>query len=219
MGYGGLSCYDNQYYQTPEIDRLASEGLHLTDYHSNGSVCSPTRAALMTGRYQFRSDCHVVINADPKTADHERGLAQKERTIAEALRTKGYATSICGRWYLGYQPQFNPMHQGFDDFKGFISGNIDAHSHYDRMQNFDWWQGNKLKDEAGYHTDLITEPRSILSSGTRISPCSFTCHTVRHTYHTRHAARRFSVVPAKERYHSGERASRNTARTRATRDG
>ena len=125
MGYGGLSCYDNPYYRTPEIDRLASEGLLLTDYHSNGSVCSPTRAALMTGRYQFRSGCHVVINADPKHPDHRRGLAQQEWTFAEALKTKGYATAIYGKWHLGYQPQFNPLHQGFDEFKGFISGNID----------------------------------------------------------------------------------------------
>jgi arylsulfatase A-like enzyme len=157
MGYGGLSCYDNPYYKTPEIDRLAAEGLLLTDYHSNGSVCSPTRAALMTGRYQFRSGCHVVINADPKHPDHVRGLAQKEWSFAEAVKTAGYATAIYGKWHLGYKPEFHPVHQGFDEFAGFISGNIDAQSHYDRMVTFDWWQGQKLKDEPGHHSDLITD--------------------------------------------------------------
>jgi arylsulfatase A-like enzyme len=157
MGYGGVSCYDNPHFKTPEIDRLASEGLLLTDFHSNGSVCSPTRAALMTGRYQYRSGCHVVINADPSHPDHVRGLRQEEWTFAEAMKTAGYATAVYGKWHLGYTSEFHPLHHGFDEFAGFISGNIDAHSHYDRVNTFDWWQGDELKDEPGYHTDLITE--------------------------------------------------------------
>lgn len=157
MGYGGLSCYDNLYYETPELDRLAADGLLLNDYHSNGTVCSPTRAALMTGRYQFRMGCHFVINADPGHKDHERGLPASEWTLAEALGEAGYATAVFGKWHLGYKPDFNPLHHGFDRFNGFISGNIDAHSHYDRMVTKDWWQGEELKDEPGYHTDLITD--------------------------------------------------------------
>ena len=78
LGYGGLSCYDNQNYKTPELDRLAAEGLLLEDYHSNGTVCSPTRAALMTGRYQFRTGCHFVINADPDQIKYNRGLPNGE---------------------------------------------------------------------------------------------------------------------------------------------
>lgn len=157
MGYGGLSCYDNTHFQTPEIDRLAAEGLLLTDYHSNGASCSPTRAAMMIGRYQHRIGCHVVINADPKHEDHIRGLPAAEWTLPEALKAGGYATAIFGKWHIGYKPEFHPLLHGFDQFNGFISGNIDAHSHYDRMQTFDWWQNDELKDEPGYHTDLITE--------------------------------------------------------------
>ena len=108
MGYGGLSCYDNQYFKTPEIDKLASQGLLLTDFHSNGAVCSPTRAALMTGRYQYRSGCHVVINADRKHKDHQRGMPDKEWTFAEALKQGGYATAIFGKWHLGYKQKFHP---------------------------------------------------------------------------------------------------------------
>jgi len=157
MGWGGLSCYDNQFFETPEIDRLASEGLRLTDFHSNGTVCSPTRAALMTGRYQYRSGCHVVINADRSHIDHNRGLPDQEWTLAEALKSAGYNTAIFGKWHLGYKPEFNPTRHGFDQFNGFISGNIDAHSHYDRVLVKDWWQNNKVEDEPGYHTDLITD--------------------------------------------------------------
>ena len=157
MGWGGLSCYDNQYFETPEIDRLASEGLRLTDFHSNGTVCSPTRAALMTGRYQYRSGCHVVINADRSHIDHNRGLPDQEWTLAEALKSAGYNTAIFGKWHLGYKPEFNPTRHGFDQFNGFISGNVDAHSHYDRVLVKDWWQNNKVEDEPGYHTDLITD--------------------------------------------------------------
>ena len=157
MGYGGLSCYDNSYFQTPQIDQLAADGLLLTDYHSNGASCTPTRAALLTGRYQFRSGCHVVINADRDHKDHIRGMPAEEWTLAEALKTGGYQTAIFGKWHLGYKPEFNPMKHGFDQFNGFISGNIDAHSHYDRVQIHDWWQNDELKDEPGYHTDLITD--------------------------------------------------------------
>jgi arylsulfatase A-like enzyme len=192
MGYGGVSCYDNQYFKTPEIDRLAAEGLLLTDYHSNGSVCSPTRAALLTGRYQFRSGCHVVINADPGHADHVRGLQQKEWTFAEAMKTAGYATAIYGKWHLGYKPEFHPMHQGFDEFAGFISGNIDAHSHYDRMTTFDWWQGNELKDEAGYHSDLITDHTIDFIERHKDKP--FFIYAAHGTPHSPHQARGSKIV-------------------------
>ncbi|WP_158279901.1 sulfatase-like hydrolase/transferase [Coraliomargarita sinensis] len=157
MGLGGLSCYDNQYYKTPELDQLAAEGLLLTDYHSNGTVCSPTRAALMTGRYQYRMGCHYVINANPEHKDHRRGLPASEWTLAEALKESGYTTAIFGKWHLGYKEEFNPVRHGFDQFNGFVSGNIDAHSHYDRMITKDWWQNQKREDEPGYHTDLITQ--------------------------------------------------------------
>ena len=157
MGYGGVSCFDNQNFNTPEIDRLCSDGMKLTDFHSNGAVCSPTRAALMTGRYQQRSGCDEVVNADPRVAMHHIGIHDDEWTFAEAMKSSGYATGILGKWHLGYKPEFHPMNHGFDEFNGFISGNIDAHSHMDRMKVQDWWQGEELKDEPGYHTDLINK--------------------------------------------------------------
>lgn len=157
MGYGGVSCFDNQYFTTPEIDKLCADGMKLTDFHSNGSVCSPTRAALMTGRYQQRSGCDKVVNADPAVAMHHVGIHDREWTFPEAMQSAGYATGIFGKWHLGYKPEFHPMNHGFDEFIGFISGNIDAQSHMDRMGVQDWWQGYELKDEPAYHTDLINQ--------------------------------------------------------------
>jgi len=119
MGYGGVSCFDNKNYKTPEIDRLAAEGLKMTDFHSNGSVCSPTRAAMMTGRYPQRSGLAEVVRADPKASSHKIGK------------------------------------HGFDEFIGFVSGNVDAYSHRDQENVKDWWHGDKLTEEEGYHTDII----------------------------------------------------------------
>ena len=147
MGYGGVSCFDNRHFETPEIDRMAADGIKLTDFHSNGSLCSPTRAALMTGRYQQRSGCDEVVNADPAEPMHHVGLHDREWTFAEAMKSAGYATGILGKWHLGYKPEFNPLKHGFDEFNGFVSGNIDAHSHRDRMGVEDWWDGEVLKDD------------------------------------------------------------------------
>ncbi len=157
MGYGGVSSFANQYYQTPEIDRLAAEGLQLMDYHSNGVVCTPTRASLMTGLYPQRTGSHLVFNASPEHEDYQRGLPKQVLTFPEALKQSGYVSAIFGKWHLGYKAEFNPLNHGFDQFNGFISGNIDAHFQYDRVGTFDWWQNDKLNEQLGYHSDLITD--------------------------------------------------------------
>lgn len=154
LGYGDISCYGNTYINTPNIDRLAMEGIRFTDFHSNGAVCSPTRAALLTGKYQQRTGVGGVITA---ASHREVGLAIEEKTIADELKKYGYNTGIFGKWHLGYNPKFNPSLQGFDVFKGFVSGNVDYHAHIDQEGYFDWWKNMEIKDERGYTTDLITE--------------------------------------------------------------
>lgn len=154
LGYGGLSCYGNQVIKTPHLDALAASGVKCTDFHSNGAVCSPTRAALMTGRYQQRSGVEGVITA---AGHREVGLALEEKTMAEAMKKLGYATALFGKWHLGYEARFGPVKQGFDEFQGFVSGNVDYHTHIDQEGFFDWWQQDQKKDEKGYLTDLITE--------------------------------------------------------------
>ena len=156
LGYGDLSTYGG-WIDTPGIDRLAAEGLKFTDFHSNGAVCSPTRAALMTGRYQQRAGIPVVVFAPENRPSHIDGLQDVEYTFAEMLREQGYATGIFGKWHLGYYPEYNPVRHGFDFFKGYVSGNIDFFSHVDGAGRFDWWNGEHKSDEQGYVTTLINE--------------------------------------------------------------
>lgn len=156
LGYGDLSCYGNKKFLTPHLDQLADEGLKFTDFHSNGSVCSPTRAAFLTGRYQQRAGVPGVIYANPDVNRHH-GLAVSEVTLADVLREAGYRTGVVGKWHLGYDPKFNPTHNGFDVFHGYVSGNVDYHSHRDGTDIEDWWDGAEKKDEPGYSTHLITK--------------------------------------------------------------
>ena len=108
----------------------------------------------MTGKYQQRTGVEGVITA----ANHrEVGLALQENTLAESLKALGYNCGIFGKWHLGYAEEFNPTYQGFDEFVGFVSGNVDYHSHIDQEGYLDWWNGNKIDNEDGYTTDLITK--------------------------------------------------------------
>lgn len=154
LGYGGIGCYGNDTIQTPHLDRMAAGGLRFTDFHSNGSVCSPTRAALLTGRYQQRAGMEGVIYARGET--RATGLDTSTYTLAEGLRSAGYATGIMGKWHLGYDPKYNPVEHGFDSFYGYVSGNVDFHSHYDNTGIYDWYHNQDSIFEEGYVTDLIT---------------------------------------------------------------
>ena len=154
LGYGDVGCYGNTRIKTPCLDALAAGGMRFTDFHSNGPVCSPTRAALLTGRYQQRCGIEGVV-----TAKHHRdtGMALGETTFAEVLKAAGYSTALFGKWHLGYQVRFNPVKQGFDVFRGYVSGNVDYQSHIDQVGIEDWWHNTDKADESGYTTDLITE--------------------------------------------------------------
>ena len=155
LGYGDLSCYNSaSSIHTPNLDLLVSEGMMFTDFHSNGSVCSPTRAALMTGKYQQRTGVEGVITA--KT-HRDVGLNLNEITIAEELKRQNYNCGMFGKWHLGYSKKYSPILQGFDTFEGFVSGNIDYHAHVDQEGYLDWWKGTKINNVKGYSTDLITE--------------------------------------------------------------
>ena len=153
LGYGDLSCYGNKHIQTPYIDQLAKEGMLFTNYHSNGAVCSPTRAALLTGRYQQKSGIEGVVTA---VKYRHAGLPLPEVTMAEVFKEYGYKTGIVGKWHLGYDTLYNPLNQGFDYFAGYVSGNIDYISHVDQTGYSDWWIGKDTSDEPGYSTDMIT---------------------------------------------------------------
>ncbi len=154
MGYGDAGCYGSPTLKTPHLDRLAAEGMRFTDFHSSGPVCSPTRAGLMTGRYQQRAGIPGVIFADPEQNRHH-GLHTSETVLPEILKQAGYATALFGKWHLGYQKQFNPTHHGFERFLGFVSGNVDYITHIDGTGVADWWHEDQLTPEEGYTTHLI----------------------------------------------------------------
>lgn len=160
MGYAGVSCFGNPYFKTPEIDRLASEGMRLKDFHSSGTVCSPTRAGLLTGRYQQRAGIEAVIHPAADHPEHRRGLQLSETTFAEALHEVGYTTGLIGKWHQGYtenSEDYHPQNHGFDEFVGYHSGNIDFVSHVGDHYKHDWWRGRKETREDGYTTHLIND--------------------------------------------------------------
>ena len=146
LGYGDSSLYDG-WVPTPHLERLAADGLTFTDFHANSSVCSPTRAALLTGRYQQRVGIVDVVARHLDTP----GLSPSELTIPRLLKKHGYRTALFGKWHLGTEAKFNPVHHGFDEFRGYLSGYIDYHAH----QN-SWMNGLEKEDQAGYSTHVIT---------------------------------------------------------------
>jgi arylsulfatase A len=155
LGYGDLGCYGSKINRTPNIDALAAGGLRFTDFHSSGAMCTPTRAATLTGMYQQRFG-RKFDGAISGQRDYDSGLPLDAVTIAEVLQKRGYATACFGKWHLGYQPPYLPTNQGFDEFRGLGSGDGDFHTHIDRSGRADWWRNGERDMETGYTTDLLT---------------------------------------------------------------
>jgi arylsulfatase A-like enzyme len=160
LGFGDPGGYYGGRASTPNLDRLAREGMLFTDFHSNGPMCSPTRAALLTGRYQQRLgiESALPVNWDVRGigSDENKG----EITVGEYLRKEGYATGIFGKWHLGKHPSANPVLHGFDEFRGLKSGDGDYFRKIDRNGHRDWWHGEELEFEEGYITNVITDNAS-----------------------------------------------------------
>lgn len=121
LGYGDLGCYGHPTILTPNLDKMAAEGVRFTQFYAGAAVCSPSRAALLTGRLGVRTG--VYGKRDVFFPNSPGGLPLKEVTIPEVLKTKGYATGMVGKWHLGSQPQFLPIHQGFDFWFGIPYSN------------------------------------------------------------------------------------------------
>jgi arylsulfatase A-like enzyme len=105
MGYGDLGCYGSKEIRTPAIDRLAKEGVRLTDFYANSAMCSPTRAALLTGRYPQRSGFDWAIGY----GERGRGLAASETSLPRMMRDAGYRTAFFGKWHLGYDERYSAI--------------------------------------------------------------------------------------------------------------
>lgn len=144
QGYGDVRCYGAQDLRTPNLDALAGSGVRFTQFYSAAPICSPARAALLTGLYPQRAG--LADNAHAGT-----GLPPERTTLAEAFRNAGYRTAIFGKWHLGNVPEKSPLKQGFDEFFGHKEGCIDNYSH------FFYWAGPNRHDlwrnDAEHHED------------------------------------------------------------------
>ncbi len=122
LGYGDLGCFGNEVIRTPNIDRMASDGMKFTEFYSASPVCSPSRAALLTGRIPQRMGINSVFFSRSYT-----GMPLEEITTGNLLKSRGYATGIVGKWHLGHREKFLPLQRGFDEYFGIPYSN-DMHS-------------------------------------------------------------------------------------------
>lgn len=147
-----LGCRDlklcDGWVETPRIEQMAREGLTFTDFHANSSVCSPTRAAFLTGRYQQRVG---IVDVIVGSREPDQGLPDRVTTLPEVFQQNDYATALFGKWHLGWPDKFNPLKHGFDEFTGLLNGAGDYHRHGS------WRVGLKQEKVEGYSTDIITE--------------------------------------------------------------
>ncbi|MCQ2147204.1 MAG: sulfatase-like hydrolase/transferase [Bacteroidales bacterium] len=154
MGYAGVTCFGGENLTTPNIDALYAQGLACTNFHA-APVSSATRVQLLTGCYQQKVGLNGVCSAVGK----KDGLCpQTNPAFVKQLQAAGYATGIYGKWHLGLDESLNPVEHGFDDFRGFLIGNIDLVSHRDRFNKLDWMHNKLSEDEPGkYATYLIND--------------------------------------------------------------
>ncbi|MDD2798019.1 MAG: sulfatase-like hydrolase/transferase [Bacteroidales bacterium] len=154
MGYAGVNCFGGKGVKTPAIDNLAKEGVVCTNFHTNAPVSSPTRVSILTGMYQQRTGLDHIYSEK----DRMDGLDPiKYTTFVKMLQQSGYHTGIFGKWHLGQDIKFNPTNYGFDEFRGYMKGNIDFISHINTSKEVDWWHNKELKDESGYASTLINK--------------------------------------------------------------
>jgi arylsulfatase A-like enzyme len=149
LGYADVSCYGRKEYQTPAIDSLAAQGMHFTQAYANSAVCSATRTALITGRYQNR----LAIGLEEPLGPGKIGLPPEHPTLPSLLKKAGYTTSLIGKWHLGELPDFGPLKSGYDHFWGFRGGALDYFTHKGREP--DLWDDDRKVAEPGYFTDLM----------------------------------------------------------------
>jgi len=152
LGYADIGVNGCQDVPTPYIDSIAKNGMRFTNGYVSGPYCSPTRAGLMTGRYQQRFG-HEFNPGPANNADPEFGLPLTETTLPDRLKAAGYATGMVGKWHLGYEPRFHPMKRGFDEYFGFLGG---AHSYVDNVENLNQvLRGTEPVKEVSYLTDMF----------------------------------------------------------------
>jgi len=162
LGFADLGCYGGREAQfgpvSPNIDQLAAGGMKFTQGYANSPVCSPTRFALMTMRYQYRlrGALEEPINSRSKGSD-TLGLPTHMPTLPSLLRDAGYHTGLVGKWHLGYPPHFGPQRSGYDEFFGIMAGGVDYFTHCSSNGDHDLYIGEETHKEVGYLTDVFSQ--------------------------------------------------------------
>src|SRR5215831_5785130 len=151
LGYADVSCYGRRDFVTPNIDRIATRGVRFLQGYVNSAVCSATRLALITGRYQYRLRLGLE---EPLAGNVAVGLPPEHPTLPSLLKKAGYGTSLIGKWHLGFLPKFGPLKSGYDHFYGFRGGAVDYFSHANGARE-DFWDDDVPLHRAGYLTDLL----------------------------------------------------------------
>jgi arylsulfatase A-like enzyme len=151
LGYADVSCYGRPDFRTPNIDGIAARGVRLLQAYANSAVCSATRTALITGRYQYRLPLGLE---EPLSGRPEIGLPPEHPTIPSLLRKAGYSTTLIGKWHLGTLPKFGPLKSGYDHFYGFRGGALDYYSHRNGVRD-DLWDDDVPLHQNGYLTELL----------------------------------------------------------------
>jgi arylsulfatase A-like enzyme len=152
LGYADISCNGRRHCSTPNIDRIAERGVRFTQAYANSAVCSATRLALITGRYQYRLPLGLE---EPLAGKTDVGLPPAHPTLPSLLRQSGYGTTLIGKWHLGVLPLFGPSQSGYDHFWGIRTGAIDYYSHKNPRGEDDLWDGDATIQLNGYLTDLL----------------------------------------------------------------
>ena len=149
VGYGDIGSYGAPDIKTPNIDSLAKAGTRFTQFYANASSCTPTRAGLISGRYQQRYSLERPLG-HASSADAKLGLPATGQSLPQLLRKQGYATALFGKWHLGYLPEFSPKAHGFDSFFGFKAGFTDYYQHTDGGGQPDLFEDERPVTASGY---------------------------------------------------------------------
>ena len=175
LGYGDLSCYGRPDYQTPVLDGLARQGVKFMSAYAAAPVCTPTRCALVTGRYPQRTEVGLY---EPLTGrDRDKGLPPDQPTTASLLQANGYDTALIGKWHLGWKPEFGPNRHGYDEFFGILSGAGDYFTHGSSdAGGADLWEDLKPVERLGYLTDLLSEKAAAFVGRRRTKPFYLSLH-------------------------------------------
>lgn len=206
LGYGDLGCYGGST-PTPNIDRLAASGVRLTNFYSNGPECTPTRTALMTGRYQQRVgglECAIGVNnvgryddAIRLQAASELGLPPEDAVLASRLAAAGVTVLMAGKWHLGYERKFWPDRHGFQRWFGVLGGGVDYFHHKELEDDLQvvFRDGEPARNPGVYLTDWITDEALALWRGSKSPTFLYVPYTAPHTPYQGPEDRRPTPVP------------------------